>query len=256
VRRGPDGRPQPLAANVDVAFVITAADGDFSPRRVERLLAVARDGGAEPVVVLAKADLLREREPSIAALRTVADGAPVLLLSARTGEGVDALDAWLSRGRTAVMLGTSGVGKSTLANLLLGEERQATGGLRADGRGRHTTTRRELLALPNGGLLIDAPGIRTVGLWAHEAVTTGFSELDALASGCRFADCRHENEPGCAVVAAIADGRLDATRLAARRQLDSERRWAVERATAAGRAARRARGREGSRYLRRHYRER
>jgi ribosome biogenesis GTPase len=223
---------QDLAANVDVAFVVTSANRDLNPRRLERFVAVAAAGGCTPVLVLNKTDLVADPEPELAVLRAVAPGMPVVATSAQRGDGVDALTAQLGRGRTGALIGSSGVGKSTLINALLGSERQATAQIRAhDDRGRHTTTSRELFALPHGGgLLIDTPGLRLPRMGADPAgVAAAFADVEEIAAGCRFSDCRHETEPGCAVREAIAAGDLDPARLSHQRKLEGEQRWAATR---------------------------
>jgi ribosome biogenesis GTPase / thiamine phosphate phosphatase len=215
---------QVVAANVDVVFVAMGLDGDFNLRRLERYLAVAWDSGASPVVLLTKADRCPDVEGHAVAVRAVAPGVPVLPISALTGEGLDDVRAWLEPGRTAAIIGSSGVGKSTLINVLAGHDLLATRDVRAgDDRGRHTTTHRQLIALPGGGLVIDTPGMRELGLWdGGDSIGDTFAEIDELAASCRFADCRHEREPGCAVLAAIGDGRLPGDRLRNRRKMERE----------------------------------
>ena len=209
-------RAQTLAANVDVAFLVGALDAGrgFSLARLERALALVRAGGAEAVVVLNKADLCDDVGGRVREAQSAATDAPVAAVSATEGWGVDELRSWLAAGRTGVLLGPSGVGKSALANALLGEARQETGPVRAeDARGRHTTTRRELFRLPDGGLLIDTAGLREFQPWdAAGDLDSVFPEVAELAENCRFRDCRHEGEPGCAVQLALGDGRLDARR--------------------------------------------
>lgn len=225
VRRaaGRRSEPQALAANVDVTLLVSALDEDWSPRRLERWLALAREAGVPPVVVLTKADLCPDPAPVVATASALAAPAPVYALDALGGAGVDALRPHLRRGSTLVLLGSSGVGKSTLANRLAGRPLAATSAVAEDGRGRHTTTRRELLPLPGGALLLDTPGLREVGLWLGDGELGGlFPEIEALAGGCRFRDCTHEREPGCAVRAAVDAGELDAARLASFRQLAAE----------------------------------
>jgi ribosome biogenesis GTPase / thiamine phosphate phosphatase len=216
---------QVLAANVDVAFVVAGLDGDFNLRRLERYLAVAWSGGATPVVVLNKTDIAVDLEGLRLAAGSVAPGTEVVAISARTGDGVADLAArHLAPGRTAVVLGSSGVGKSTLVNALLGREHLRTRAVREDdSRGRHTTTHRELVRLPGGALLIDTPGIRSLGVaGAGEGLDPAFADITAIAAACRFADCRHEQEPGCAINAAIAAGQLSHDRLASHRKLEKE----------------------------------
>lgn len=216
---------QVLAANVDVAFVVAGLDGDFNLRRIERYLAVAWSGGATPVVVLNKADVAADLDALRAAAGSVAPGTAIHAISALTGDGVaDLALRHLHPGRTAVVLGSSGVGKSTLVNLLLGREHLLTRAVREDdSRGRHTTTHRELVRLPGGALLIDTPGIRSLGVaGAAEGLDPAFSDIMDIAAGCRFTDCRHEREPGCAITAALADGRLTQDRLTSHRKLEKE----------------------------------
>jgi ribosome biogenesis GTPase len=225
---GPAGGVQVAAANVDVAFLTASLNADLSLRRLERYLAAAYESGAEPVIVLTKADACDDIAAAVAEVGRIAFGVPVLPVSALTGEGLEPLTDYLPSGRTAVLLGSSGVGKSTLVNALAGRERMATRAIREDdARGRHTTTHRELILLPSGGLILDTPGMRELGLYDAEAgVARVFgdleAEVEALAADCRFADCRHEREPGCAVQAALAEGRLDGARLASWRKLQRE----------------------------------
>ncbi|MET0294820.1 MAG: ribosome small subunit-dependent GTPase A [Phenylobacterium sp.] len=216
--------PQVVAANIDVAFLACGLDEDFNLRRLERYLAAAWESGARPVVLLTKADLCADLPARIAEAEQVAIGAEVLALSAATGEGLEAVRAHLAPGVTAALLGMSGVGKSTLVNALAGEDRLATGAVReGDARGRHTTTHRELVPLPGGGLLLDTPGMRELGLWgAGEGVSHAFAEIEALAADCRFRDCHHEREPGCAVQAALASGDLPEARWRSYRKLQRE----------------------------------
>ena len=205
---------QVVAANVDVVLIVAALPADANARRIERYLALAWESGATPVVVLTKVDLSDDRDRAVAAMRASAPGVDVVALSALTGEGVSALDGYLHAGRTAVLLGSSGVGKSTLVNRLLGQERLRTNAVREDGKGRHTTTHRELVRLASGALLIDTPGMRELQLWDADAgLDTAFLDVESVARGCRFRDCRHQAEPGCAVRVAIAAGRLDGERV-------------------------------------------
>ncbi len=219
---GKDAQPQVVAANVDTVFLVCGLDGDFNPRRIERALLLAWESGATPVVVLNKADLCDDLDARLH--DTASLGAPVVVVSAAEGRGLHALAAWLVPGRTVALLGSSGVGKSTLANRLLGDERQATRAVRAgDDRGRHTTTRRELFPLPCGALLLDTPGLREFALWGDEAgLRAAFDDVDALARDCAFSDCSHASEPRCAVRAAVEAGRLPAERLESWFKLQAE----------------------------------
>ena len=202
---------QVVAANVDVLFLVNGLDRDFNARRIERYLAPAYESGASPVIVLNKADVCADVPGCIAAVDAVAVGVAVLAVSAATGEGVDALQQHIGPGRTAAFIGSSGVGKSSLINCLLGQDRQATTPVREhDSHGRHTTTSRQLLVLPSGGLLIDTPGMRELQLWSDgRGVSETFQDIENLIARCRFSDCRHETEPGCAVRAALEEGALD-----------------------------------------------
>jgi ribosome biogenesis GTPase / thiamine phosphate phosphatase len=214
---------QVVAANVDTAFLVTDCGRDFKPRRLERYLTATWDSGADPVIVLTKSDLADDVAETKAEAEAVAFGVPVHALSSVTGEGLVELTSYLTPGHTVALLGSSGVGKSTLANRLLGEEFLPTGEVRPDGRGRHTTTTRELVRLPGGALLLDTPGMRELQLWADEsALEETFSDVAELARQCRFSDCAHESEPGCAVRAALADGTLPAVRWKSYRKLQRE----------------------------------
>ena len=245
---------QVVAANVDTVFLVSGLDADFNCRRIERYLAAAWESGAEPVVVLNKADLAADLDARIAEAEAAAPGAAVVPLSALAGEGLAALSAWLAPGRTVALIGSSGVGKSTLVNALLGTARQATGVVREDdSRGRHTTTHRELIPLPGGALLLDTPGMRELQLWGGEESLDGaFPEIAELAAACRFRDCRHEAEPGCAVLAALATGRLDEERLLSWRKLQRELARLAARANARARAAEQAKWKAIHRSMRDH----
>jgi len=204
---------QVLAANVDVVLIVTSLNEDLNLRRLERYLTLAWESGARPVFVLTKADLAADVDAAVQEVESIAFGVPVVALSNVTGEGLDALRSHLGPGVAAALLGSSGVGKSTLVNTLLGEELLETREIRDDGKGRHTTTRRELVQLPGGALVIDTPGMREIQLWvADEGLEEAFEDVNELFGHCRFTDCSHESEPGCAVKAAIADGSLSADR--------------------------------------------
>ncbi|ACY17770.1 ribosome small subunit-dependent GTPase A [Haliangium ochraceum] len=217
---------QVVAANVDVFFLVTAADRDLNPRRLERYLAAVWDSGAQPVIVVNKIDLVDEDEAARALHRVeaIAGAASVAGVSAMAGSGVDALAPFLGVGATVGLIGSSGVGKSTLSNRLLGDEMQAAAATRGDGKGRHTTTRRELRVLPGGGVLIDTPGMREFGMLGGEGgLEVAFAELAEVAARCRFRDCTHDDEPGCAVLAAVAEGELGEERVRSYRRLRRER---------------------------------
>jgi ribosome biogenesis GTPase len=225
VRRAPGDRKLPsqvLAANVDTVFVVTSMNADFNVRRLERYMTVAWDSGAKPVVLLSKADLASNRERFLADASIAAPGVDLVPVSAVTGEGLDLVRAHLREGRTVVFVGSSGVGKSSLVNAIAGEPVLETASIREDdARGRHTTTRRQLLRLA-GAVLIDTPGLRELGVMDAEGVSAAFEDVERLIADCRFADCGHESEPGCAIRAAVAVGSLDGTRLAAWRKLERE----------------------------------
>lgn len=215
---GRDHELQLIAANVDVMFLVTSCNEEFNLSRIERYLALALEAGVEPVVVLTKGDLAEDAaavEANVAAVRTLKRDLVVEAVDARDPADLAHLRAWCAPGCTVALLGSSGVGKSTLINSLFGAEVQRTGDIREDdAKGRHTTTDRSLHPLPDGGLLLDNPGMRELALAdVEQGVAILFEDIDQLAGGCRFRDCRHESEPGCAVRAALADGTLDARRL-------------------------------------------
>jgi ribosome biogenesis GTPase len=247
---------QVLAANVDVVFVATSLNRDLNPRRIERYLATAWESGARPAVILTKVDLARdpvEVAVAEAQLEEAAVGVPVIATSSVSGEGLAAVRALVGAGHTAALVGSSGVGKSTLANALLGEERLVVREIREDdARGRHTTVGRQIVALPGGaGLLLDTPGLRELGLWDDgTGLDRAFADVAAVAESCRFSDCRHEREPGCAVRAAVADGTLGTDRFAGWRKLEREERFRALEMDAVARRAERRRwaviGKEGA----------
>lgn len=227
ITRGDPGRgseKQVLAANVDTVFVVHPIAEEPNLRRIERELSLAWDSGAVPVVVLTKADLSADVDAARAAVESVALEVDVLVTSALTVEGAEPLLEYISGHRTAVLVGPSGAGKSTLINALLGEQRQATRAVRvSDGRGRHTTVARELFQMPGGGVLIDTPGLRALGLTGSEdGITSAFPEIEELSRSCRFRDCTHVDEPGCAVQAAVSAGELAPERLTSYHKLIGE----------------------------------
>lgn len=217
---------QIVAANVDLVFIVSALDGgrNFHPRSIERYLALVRESGAQPALILNKSDLCAQPLPFLEQARALAPDTPVCLTCALTGQGMDAVVRLTEPGRTCAFIGPSGVGKSALVNWLMGKEVKETGEVReTDRRGRHTTTYRELLMLPNGALVIDTPGLREIRIWADEDhLAELYPEIAELAAGCRFSDCRHDREPGCAVRQAVEHGSLPPERLAAFHQLRAE----------------------------------
>lgn len=231
-RRAADSETtQIVAANIDVAFLVAALNLDLNPRRIERYVVAARDAGATAVVVLTKTDLATDLDADIARIEQVVGGAPVIALSALQGEGLDRLAPWLTPGATCVLLGSSGAGKSTLLNALAGAQLMATNTVReGDDRGRHTTRHRELFRLDSGALVIDTPGMRELGLVAEdEALDVTFTDVTDLMGQCRFSNCRHDGEPGCAIAKAIESGALDPARWAAFGKLQKELAYAARR---------------------------
>lgn len=245
VRRAADSvrQTQILAANIEVAFVVTSMNADLNPRRIQRFLAAAMDSGARPVLVLTKSDLSADPQAEAAQVAALEAQTLVLTVSAREGVGLEALRLQVKPGETCVLIGSSGVGKSTLVNAFLKEDRMATQAIRAsDDQGRHTTSHRQLIPLPGGGLIIDTPGIREVGLIdAEEGVEAVFDDIEHLVQECRFTNCGHVSEPGCAVQAALADGTLEGPRWAHFQKLKSELAAAGDKAERIAKAAERRR---------------
>jgi ribosome biogenesis GTPase len=231
--KGTRATPQVLVANVSVVLIVMGLTEDYNLRRLERYLIIARESGAKPVVVLNKADVLPAEmvEDSREEIAELAGDVPLHVVSALEARGLAPLAEYLGRGETVVVVGSSGAGKSTLANALLGTERQRTGEVRdTDGKGRHTTTVREMIPLPSGAILIDTPGIREIQLWENdEGLDSTFADIEELAQSCRFRDCTHTSEPGCAILAAIEEGSLDPDRLASYGRLREELRHLASR---------------------------
>ncbi len=221
---GTDTKEQIVAANINTVFIVTSLNQDFNLRRLERYLTIAWDSGAKPVIVLSKADLCEKQEAKKTEVETVAFGVPIHIVSALTDEGLDELKKYLNRGKTAAFLGSSGVGKSTIINKLLGQEKMDVSQIRvSDGRGRHTTTHRELIVLENGGIVIDTPGMREIQLWdGSDGINESFEDIKKIAKDCKFNDCLHDSEPGCAVKIAIKEGKLSKARLESYRKLKRE----------------------------------
>ena len=228
---------QVVAVNVDLVFIVSGLDGDFNVRRLERYLALAWESGARPVIVLNKADLCPDAVPRVAAAEGVAFGVPVIVTSAATADGLEALRAKLGPGLTGVFMGSSGVGKSSLVNALLGRTRQSVRAVREDdSRGRHTTTSRQLVLLPGGGMVIDTPGMRELRLWVDgDSVDRAFADIGTLAAQCRFDDCTHQSETGCAVQAAVVSGLLTPERLSSYHKLQREAQYVAMRQTQSAR---------------------
>jgi ribosome biogenesis GTPase len=254
---GKETRTQVIGANVDVVFVVTSLNQDFNVRRLERYLAAAWESGARPVVVLSKADLAEDVDGPLLAAESVAPGVPILVVSAVDGTGLEVVRSHLAPGRTLAVVGSSGVGKSTLINALAGRELQAVTQVRLDdGRGRHTTIRRELVRLDDGALVLDTPGMREFGLDDDEGLGSSFADLEAIAAACRFRDCAHRSEPGCAVRAAARDGALGRDRVEAYVKLSREAAHAERRHDALARIAERRRWKIIHKSVRTHMRER
>ena len=243
---------QVVAANIDTILLVSGLDHDFNPRRIERYLVTAWESGANPVIVLNKADLAEHVETTVAGVEALAPGVPVHAVSAHQPASLASVRAHLARGRTAALLGSSGVGKSSIANALIGEAVLRTRDVReSDSRGRHTTTGRQLVLLPGGAILIDTPGMRELQLWdAGQPVAGAFADIEALAGGCRFRDCRHGTEPGCAVTAAVAAGTLPEARLLSFRKLQDEQDYQSTQQDERARIELKRQGRIGAKALR------
>lgn len=249
---GPVTEEQVVAANIDTVFIVCGLDGNYNLRRIERYLSLTWESGAVPVVLLNKADICPEADERRAEVTAAAIGVPVCAISATCDRGLDGLRQHLRPGRTAAFLGSSGVGKSTIINRLLGTDRFAVGAVSdSDSRGRHTTTNRELVMLPDGGLVIDTPGMRGLKVWGDEdGLRQTFEDIETLAAACRFRDCRHGSEPGCAVRAAVESGALDAGRLQSYLKLQKELRYLADRQTMTPNALEKERWKKISRMVR------
>lgn len=226
---GTANKEQVIAANIDTVFICMSLNNDFNLRRLERFISICWDSGAMPVIVLTKSDLCEAIAEKLLSVETVAMGADILVTSSIEHDGYQRILPYVKEGKTVALIGSSGVGKSTLINRMLGENRIDTNGLRNDDKGRHTTTRRELFLLPNGGLVIDTPGMRELGLWnAAEGVDKTFSDIDELSAHCRFKDCSHTTEPGCAIISAIDRGDLSQERFLSYQKLKAENAYAED----------------------------
>lgn len=242
-----------VAANVDLVVIVTALDQDFNPRRLERWGQVVENSGAMPLVLLNKADLCADTAPMVEAVERVLPAARAIVASASLADGLDPLREAIRPGLTAALVGSSGVGKSTTVNALLGRQVQATGEVREhDHRGRHVTSHRELFLLPGGGMVVDTPGLRELAAWADDAAGPAFHDVDEFAALCRFRDCQHRDEPGCAVIAAVASGELEASRLASLDKLRRELAFQARRQDEAAARAEKLRWKAITKSMKRH----
>jgi ribosome biogenesis GTPase len=247
---------QIVAANIDIVFLVGGLDHDFNPRRLERYLHVAWESGATPVILLNKADLVDDPQVPVEEVRALAPAVDVHAVTIRRPESLTPLRAYLTVGKTGALLGSSGVGKSSIVNSLVGHELLRTHDVReSDSRGRHTSTNRQLVILPDGGLLIDTPGMRELQLWDSGGLADTFADIAELGTHCRFRNCRHRNEPACAVVAAVASGALPESRLASFLKLDAEREHTERQQDERALIERKRQGRLGAKALRQHLKD-
>jgi ribosome biogenesis GTPase / thiamine phosphate phosphatase len=255
---GKDWNEQFVASNIDTTFVVTSLNQDLNLRRIERYLALAWESGCRPVVVLNKADLCEEPTQFEETVRTIAHEAPVLSISALEGTGMDALSKYMPPGETAIFIGSSGVGKSTILNRLADANVQRVQEVRSwDDRGRHTTTSRQMLLLSNGSIVIDTPGMRLVGMWDHEeGLSKAFEDIEVVAANCRFRDCRHGTEPGCAVIAAVEEGTLEKDRMNSYGKLKAELKYVERKTSLRAQQQEKANAKRISRLMKRHYKQR
>ena len=245
---------QVVAANVDIVFIVMSLDGDFSVRRLERYLLMGRESGATPVVLLTKPDLSADLPADVSEVVAAAGGVPVHVLSPKLNQGLEQMAQYVNAGRTSALLGSSGVGKSTIINRLVGTDVRKTREVReSDSKGRHTTMHRELVVLPGGGLMIDTPGMRELQLWdASGSVRETFDDIEALAGSCHFTDCRHRDEPRCAVKGAVDEGRIEPDRLASYLKLQDELAYLARQQDERAQIEEKRKGKIGAKALRQH----